>query len=62
MTDADPTVPNRICGWIRKCRRLHLTENGLTVGTIGPGAIARDGTISITGTISAGGFKIFNFE
>ena len=63
MSDADPAaVPTEFAAENFLSRRLHFDRGGsiLTVGTIGPGAIARDGTTPITGNISAGGFKFFN--
>lgn len=60
MTDnASDTVPTEsaVRGYVD--RRLHYTQGGtLVANPIGPGAIARDGTTSFTGNISAGGFQI----
>jgi hypothetical protein len=60
MTDnASDTVPTEsaVRGYVD--RRLHYNQSGSLVGNpIGPGAIARDGSTSFTGNISAGGFKL----
>ena len=60
MTDnASDTVPTEsaVRGYVD--RRLHYTQTGsLVASPIGPGAIARDGSTSFTGNISAGGFKL----
>ncbi len=60
MTDnASDTVPTEsaVRGYVD--RRLHYTQAGsLVINPIGPGAIARDGSTSFTGNISAGGFKL----
>ena len=44
--------------------RLHFDRGGVlqTVGTIGPGVLARDGTTPMTGDLSAGSNKIFNLS
>jgi len=60
MTDnASDTVPTEsaVRGYVD--RRLHYTNAGtLVVNPIGPGALARDGSTSFTGNISAGGFRL----
>lgn len=60
MTDnASDTIPTEsaVRGYVD--RRLHYTQGGsLVANPIGPGAVARDGTTSFTGNISAGGFQI----
>jgi len=60
MTDnASDTAPTEsaVRGYVD--RRLHYTQGGsLVADPIGPGAIARDGSTSFTGNISAGGFKL----
>ena len=63
MADGDPAaVPTEfaVANFIDK--RLHFDRDGvlITTGTIGPGAIARDGTTPITGNINAGSNKIYN--
>ena len=64
MADADPAaVPTEFAAEAFLTRRLHFDRTGTlqTVGTIGPGALARDGTTPLTGNLNAGGTnKIFN--
>ncbi len=63
MSDADPAaVPTEFAAESFVTRRLHFDRTGVlqTVGTIGPGAVARDGTTPLTGDLSAGSNKIFN--
>ena len=63
MADADPAaVPTEFAAEGFITRRLHFDRNGtlITTGTIGPGALARDGTTPMTGNINAGGYKFYN--
>jgi hypothetical protein len=63
MADGDPAaVPTEFATEKFIEKRLHFDRDGiiLTTGTIGPGAIARDGTTPITGNINAGSNKIYN--
>ncbi len=65
MSDADPAaVPTEFAAEAFMTRRLHFDRTGTlqTVGTIGPGAVARDGTTPLTGDLSAGSNKIFNLS
>ena len=65
MADADPAaVPTEFATEGFFSRRLHFDRSGVlqTVGTIGPGALARDGTTPMTGNLSAGSNKIFNLS
>ena len=60
-TDAAPTE-SAVRGYVNK--RLHFDHGGnaITVGAIGPGVLARDGTTSATGDIPLGGNKITNLS
>jgi hypothetical protein len=63
MADGDPAaVPTEFAVEKFVEKRLHFDRDGvlITTGTIGPGAIARDGTTPITGNINAGSNKIYN--
>jgi len=63
MADGDPAaVPTEFATEKFIEKRLHFDRDGviITTGTIGPGAIARDGTTPITGNINAGSNKIYN--
>jgi len=63
MADGDPAaVPTEFATEKFIEKRLHFDRDGVIIatGTIGPGAIARDGTTSITGDINAGSNKIYN--
>ena len=63
MSDADPAaVPTEFAAEGFMTRRLHFDRAGTlqVTGTIGPGALARDGTTPMTGDLSAGSFKILN--
>jgi len=63
MADSDPAaVPTEFATENFITRRLHFNRAGLKqiTGTIGPGALARDGTTEMTGDLNAGGFKIGN--
>ena len=63
MADGDPAaVPTEFATEKFIEKRLHFDRDGviLSTGTIGPGAIARDGTTPITGNINAGSNKIYN--
>jgi hypothetical protein len=63
MADGDPAaVPTEFAVEKFIEKRLHFDRDGslITIGTIGPGAIARDGTTPITGNINAGSNKIYN--
>ena len=63
MSDADPSaVPTEFAAESFLSKRLHFDRNGtkLVTGTIGPGALARDGTTEMTGQLNAGGFKVIN--
>ena len=63
MADGDPAaVPTEFATEKFIEKRLHFDRDGviLSIGTIGPGAIARDGTTPITGNINAGSNKIYN--
>ena len=63
MADGDPAaVPTEFATEKFIEKRLHFDRDGslITLGTIGPGAIARDGTTPITGDINAGSNKIYN--
>ena len=63
MADADPAaVPTEFATEGFVTRRLHFNRTGVKqiTGTIGPGALARDGTTEMTGDLNAGGFKITN--
>ena len=65
MADADPAaVPTEFATEGFFSRRLHFDRSGVlqTVGTNGPGALARDGTTPMTGNLSAGSNKIFNLS
>ena len=60
MTDnSTDTVPveSAVRGYVN--RRLHFDHGGNPASNpIGPGALARDGTTSMTGNLNAGGFRI----
>jgi hypothetical protein len=63
MADADPAaVPTEFAAESFLTRRLHFDRAGVlqTTGTIGPGALARDGATSMTGNINAGSYKFYN--
>ena len=62
MADADPIqCPTEFAAESFVTRRLHFDRAGvLQTGTIGPGAVARDGTTPITGDLSAGSNKVIN--
>ena len=63
MSDADPSaVPTEFAAESFLSKRLHFDRNGtkLVTGTIGPGALARDGTTEMTGQLNAGGNKVIN--
>ena len=63
MADGDPAaVPTEFATEKFIEKRLHFDRDGviLSTGTIGPGAIARDGTTPLTGNINAGSNKIYN--
>ena len=63
MADADPgAVPTEFAAEGFMSKRLHFDRNGtkLIVGTLGPGALARDGTTEMTGDLNAGGYNIIN--
>ena len=63
MADGDPAaVPTEFATEKFIEKRLHFDRDGviLTTGTIGPGAVARDGTTPLTGNINSGGFKLYN--
>ena len=63
MSDADPAaVPTEFATESFFTRRLHFDRAGTlqVTGTIGPGALARDGTTPMTGDLSAGSNKVIN--
>ena len=64
MSDKSPdAVPTEFAAEAFLSRRLGFDRTGgalLTANTIGPGAVARDGTTPLTNNLSAGSFKIFN--
>ena len=63
MADGDPAaVPTEFATEKFIEKRLHFDRDGIiiTTGTIGPGAVARDGTTPLTGNINAGSNKIYN--
>tara|TARA_B100001057_G_scaffold147946_1_gene147884 strand:- start:134 stop:8017 length:7884 start_codon:yes stop_codon:yes gene_type:complete len=63
MSDADPAaVPTEFATESFFTRRLHFDRAGVlqVTGTIGPGALARDGTTPMTGNLNANSNKIYN--
>jgi hypothetical protein len=63
MSDGDPAaVPTEFATEKFIEKRLHFDRDGVIIntGTIGPGALARDGTTPFTGNLNAGSNKIYN--
>ena len=60
-TDAAPTE-SAVRGYVNKRLGFDHAGNALATGTIGPGAIARDGSTGATGDIPLGGNKITNLS
>ncbi|MBR20674.1 MAG: hypothetical protein CMA64_11130 [Euryarchaeota archaeon] len=66
MSDKSPdAVPTEFAAEGFLSRRLHFDRTGGAVGVsdlIGPGVVARDGSIALTGNLSAGSNKIYNLS
>ena len=61
MPDLGDAVPTSSAVRSYISRRLGFNDNGAEdVNPIGPGAVARDGSLAITGNLSMGGFKLQN--